>query len=394
MSFLKWLGSCSRTTNGGLLLTMTTTTNGSNMALESLIHSIDSAFSEMNARAVHSAMDAQEARQNARAAADLVKQLNGAGKTITASIEASINTSSPSKVTTGVTECDPAQPKLKITPMRPSDRLARSQAEDLLDLSLQLEKAQQSLDAQAKAHDEALIRVKQECYEQLQQERESLQHSNESLRDQLNHLQGELQAAEEDAQVALSLAQANHESRVQVEASLEEALQEIHHLRSSKNGNAKKVRFAPPSAAAPPRPKLVSVGRQLLQRQSPSNNRRSPRDRRNELVDRLQEAQRKSPKAFTFASIDSVADSASSSVKSNPPKIREEDPATRILQESGRRLQLGGKYFKDDSMTSDPVEVVAKHYTDAVEVEIQRRQGQVTELESLCGVWEEKMNMV
>lgn len=126
-----------------------------------------------------------------------------------------------------------------------SERLARSHAEDVLSLSLELERTKQALQQEQYQHDETRASLTQaraqqtQASHQIQKLQDSIQvlkqeHGREmdGLQQELSRAQVRVEAAEEDAQLALDLAKGNAESREQLESWLQRALQEVEVLRS------------------------------------------------------------------------------------------------------------------------------------------------------------------
>ena len=125
-----------------------------------------------------------------------------------------------------------------------SERLARSHAEDVLSLSLELERTKQALENERITHDETRsslteARAKHTQFEtQIQKllndaetQREDYIRQMDALQQELQRAQVRVEAAEEDAQLALDLAKGNAESREQLEMWLQRALQEVEVLR-------------------------------------------------------------------------------------------------------------------------------------------------------------------
>ena len=125
------------------------------------------------------------------------------------------------------------------------ERIARSHAEDVLSISLELERTRQALEAERTAHDQARddlvesraqnVRLEedvQRLLSDMESERESHGREMNSAECELNRARTRIAAAEEDANLALDLAKGSAESREQVEAWLTRALDEIETLRN------------------------------------------------------------------------------------------------------------------------------------------------------------------
>uniref|UniRef100_A0A7S4N042 Uncharacterized protein n=1 Tax=Odontella aurita TaxID=265563 RepID=A0A7S4N042_9STRA len=133
------------------------------------------------------------------------------------------------------------------TKMSPTTRdlLAHSHAEDVLSLSLELERTRQSLNAERNSHGATRVELTesksktvrleedvQRLLGDLESERERGGREIDASRAELERVRTRVSAAEEDAQLALDLAKGSAESREQVEAWLQRALDEIEALRN------------------------------------------------------------------------------------------------------------------------------------------------------------------
>lgn len=125
-----------------------------------------------------------------------------------------------------------------------ASRLARSNAEDVLAISLELETAREQVDKERSGHQQAKAELakareaNQELQEEIQKlnnQRKELEmsHSTEvdGIRIELNRARHRVTAAEEDANLALDIAKGSAESREQLEGWLQRALDEIEILR-------------------------------------------------------------------------------------------------------------------------------------------------------------------
>ena len=273
-------------------------------------------------------------------------------------------------------------------------------------MSLQLERLQQRLEREQMAHQATQMTLKnlQHKNEAYANQIEKLMHDKEIQQDehsrQVDRLQQELaqsqerlQMADEDAQVALELAQANNDRREQAEEWLTVALEENEQLKGS--ARPRHVRFADevaeslesipetPSSTRPSRG-LVAAGRMLLQRSLSS-------DEDAHVVDKetLSSAERRRQLRAQFQSLSIDVPSPAKS------PARQEDPAisrtvSKILCESGRKLQLSGRWKNDNEAACRDVEALTKEYCAAVEIQLERKNKEVIELESLCTLWEAK----
>jgi hypothetical protein len=221
-----------------------------------------------------------------------------------------------------------------------------------------------------------------------------------------------VEAAEEDAALALDLAKQNATSCEEMEGWLNKAMSEIDMLRKhvaavtaeeearikarNSMSPSRSVRFAdqaeceglehgaeatvsPPSASRPSRA-LVAAGRQLLQRSFSPRSDSSPHmvhlstkdaaERRNHLKNRLKSLD----VAFNVPSSDPTVPESPSRSPHLGSAIEALDVCrntARILKESGRRLNLTGRWWSGHSDTvSDEIhlETLARHYCASVEV--------------------------
>jgi hypothetical protein len=125
-----------------------------------------------------------------------------------------------------------------------SERLTRAHIDDVISITLELEKAKQALEAEQMKHDEtrsALLQAKtkntqseyqiEKLLNDMETKRENDARKILELENELRRTQLRERAAAEDAQIALDLARGNAEKRHQTEASLATAYGEIQLLR-------------------------------------------------------------------------------------------------------------------------------------------------------------------
>ncbi|KAL7578356.1 hypothetical protein ACA910_012761 [Epithemia clementina (nom. ined.)] len=255
----------------------------SSSAAAHLIRTLDSAFASMNQNAVAAARDAEKARQNARTASELARLYQNfssipkpssssstAAATITrywpplhqqqqengehrypstpASGNAYMNSNgtynTKTTPTTTYTQYTPASTTQKSTTTS-KVRGNLSPAEDILSLSLELERTKQAIAEERAMHEqtkaelekarkraEAFENQMEEMQNQQETERERYDNKIQELETDLEAANRRVTAADEDAQEALDLAKTNAESREQVEAWLQQALDEIQTLRA------------------------------------------------------------------------------------------------------------------------------------------------------------------
>lgn len=325
-------------------------------AAADLIRTLDSAFAEMSSLSACAAKDAEDARRNARAASEMARRYTArsfpstpTGSNATAGGTPMMRSPQPPPTpTTTTTPVSSTETGLKtpITELRvdtggagmmmldsisssggvgsisspnrkrknqrtPSsaDRLAQSHVEDVLAVSLELERTKQELDQERREHDRTRMgfmehRTKniqleahiEKLLETMEKQREDHGRLIDSLRGELARTKSRVDAADEDAQAAIDLATEASASKQQVEAWLQKALEEIELLRNQLESvgvhagsvmpttpapKKNSVRFAdsptvvvvsnqdtslavvPPPPTSPPR-SMVAAGRNLL----------------------------------------------------------------------------------------------------------------------------------
>ncbi len=434
-----------------------------------IIRTIDSAYAKMSTNVFSAARDAEEARENARVASAVVRRYASESRTpptpappspplrspIIHPTSQQHNKHPPPTVLFGTKNRPPppppppriqpnkipinadymegqgsisyenlsidkrlnesSAPRTPIGSYTPTERLSNANAEEMLALSLELERTKQMLEHEKTIHEDtkAALEHSEEKNGKLQNEIDKLldeletQRQNhglavESLERDLEKSRRRVRAAEEDAELALDLAKGNSESREQLEAWLQRALYEIETLRERLlltddkrediNGTAppslspalealhhapksikksqpqqRMVRFADdedfsseivPSPSRPSR-KLVAAGRQILQRSLAPPTDASPVHR---VVPPELSADRLRQLRSRLATM-----SVSRPLPPPPPRLgpmRKEElvakvqaidvcrNTARILRQSGRKLQFTGKCF-DAGLSSD-----------------------------------------
>lgn len=244
-----------------------------------LIKTLDTAFLEMSTLSASAARDAEDARRNAREASEVARRYTARSYAGEFEYERETTSLSPTRRqqqsnTTTMNENDHVETteegrngthhhdttshhyyggrkrNLVSTTdnnnkvQSSSERLARSHAEDVLALSLELERTKQALENERMAHDETRSNLTQarakntqlstqmeKFQEMQQQERLEYTQKEDSLKQEIQQHQKRVEAAEEDAQLALDLAKGNADSREQLEVWLQRALQEVQALR-------------------------------------------------------------------------------------------------------------------------------------------------------------------
>jgi hypothetical protein len=466
-----------------------------------LIRQLDAAFGDMNASILAGAMEAEEARKNARVAAELARRFSRGNPSVGGGVDliswsadggsrtspaqksprlsssektasspqvhngwspmshtgfrrsplANNNTAAKSRhaatdgyaSTSNDNSHDMPSSNSQRTSTKIAERLAATHAEELLQVSLELERTKRQLEAEQMRHDEtksALQQVKQknavaeEHLERLLQDMETAREENgrriDILEDDLQRAHERIQTAEMEAATAMDICVQADQAKETSDQSLQRALAQINalkeyiaqyhtaddYLRKSSTENEedsserrRRVRFQVDEDAALPttsmewdalqtssssssvandRPSraLVAMGRQILQR-SFSNDPDTPFvsqtameasiERRQRLRNRLEalgvEGNDNQDNAFAPATtrpsregrqlLSSAVDALS--ICRN---------VAQVVKESGRRLNLSGRWFVEGqgatSSVADEIhlETLVKHYATMVEV--------------------------
>lgn len=377
-------------------------------AAADLIHLLDSQFEEMSSNVVHAAKDAQEARQNARQASRVAQRYLTGQRGYVADDDDHASddeenepldvTNIPSKDSTDSTAA----------------RLAHRHHEDLLQLSLELERTRQQLEAEQMEHDETRTsamhyrrqykKVESQC-KQLLDERESERHDagarTAQLERQLAEVHQRLQMADDDAQLAVDLAQANADKREEIEVLLYQALEQLE-AQGVSAGDDDETTTTPTKNRPQASPKVVHFDVDqppaqslLLEKESPSTSRalvhagkqvfqqatspKSPTagERRRKLRDKLRRLH-----------LDLDTATASPRVGS-PLRTPHNSKVALILKESAQQLDLSARLWDDTTMDDDwQLEALARKYCHAVQAKVDRQRAEILELESLCALWE------
>lgn len=451
-------------------------------AAADLIQTLDLAYAEMTHCAADAAKDAEEARRNARTASEIARRylhrsypkvqtsFGGAPSPKAADSYSSISRAPPrspprtspqeeskefadtdalhSRMNGGVApKAAPTSSSKKYSnnPMSPSrrrqfhapssaDRIAQSHAEDVLALSMELERSKQAFQSEQRMHDDTKAalstqRMKvtslEEENQRLKQRLEQIQRESDQKISELEHELARskhmVQAAEEDAETALELAKESSEKRDEMELELQRVLEELRLLKEQpvETPSKRSVRFAEdssaPSSPAPdamvlatpvqnnntPSRSMVAAGRQLLRRSLAGTHNAEvialeltpvkSAERRRRLRERLVQLEDGgSPLALL----------PETPQPRTPPSRNSKDPedcrnTAKLLQESGRRLELAGHWWrKGHAVAAAPVheiEAMTRQYCQSVEFKVERQQKEINELESLCGFLERKL---
>lgn len=359
-----------------------------------ILRSVGAREAALNQTAFDAAREGEQARQNARKAAELARRfatqklargVGGGGSSSSSPTHAANNTYS---TTSSAMSSSPSPPRLS------------TQAK-LLNLSLELERCQRALaeeksehkaTQQALAEAEATATKRQAELEallhDLETAREEFGRKNDELQRELDLTKQRLEAADQDASLALELAQSNATAREEMEAwyqqcldrntELQGALEQQQQLQLQNGGhetnqivpqvandeNASREKLSPAKSGD----SMVASGRELLKsfrnggRQmvlSPTKAAKRTHERRRQLTERL--------KAIEPANM----------VENPRSEASINSRISKLLQESGRRLSLPGRWWKKlpastDSTTgvvsSEDTESLTQHYCQAVEV--------------------------
>jgi hypothetical protein len=432
-------------------------------AAADLIQTLDIAYAEMTHYAADAAKDAEEARRNSRTASEIARRylqrsypkipsnFGGApspkqatrseeSKEGVLAIEVNPEDSnhqsngtprshvppSPMRLAPSMAALSPNRNRARIY-QSSADRIAQSHAEDVLALSLDLERSKQSFKKEQCMHDETKAALSAQKVKAT-----TLEEENVRLKEQLAQLAKEhaekvsklqqdidkskyiVKAAEEDAELALNLAQESSQKRDELEQELERVKKELLTLsektQASVQTPARAVRFAdesspmdvsivPTTPQSTPSRSMVAAGRQVLRRSqagSPSAEvvtleltPAKSAERRRRLRERLSE-QQASPLALTLSTPPQPPPSSREIPTS--PFLEDYASAAKLLQESGRRLELSGYWFRKDSLSGfQEMEAMTRQYCQSVEFKVDRQQKEINGLEALCGFLERKL---
>merc|ERR1711865_866679 len=246
-----------------------------------------------------------------------------------------------------------------------------------------------------------------------------------------------LEAAEEDAQLALDLAKDSAEQRDQMEDCLKQKQKEIEfyeshqrqltisetskqHVRfataidtSDQEKNEEQASFEVPSRS------IVAAGRQVLRRNILTSSTSSAKDsiirldfaptKSVERLRRLNKQLNKSNEQTNHVQFSSSSPSYTPPISPSvngkmlgggssaiiPAKLEEEyHTAIKILQASGKRLNLDGYWWREQSKTSHnsfQIDIMIRQYCQSIEFKIDRQQKDINQLESLCHYLEKKL---
>lgn len=266
-----------------------------------LIQSLDHAHSYACSSAIEAAREVEEARKNARAAREIARRFMGS--TSSSSVKMTLpelsnllangDNDSPSsykhrspgssvstphrplqppsppsrKVATDNNGSEIAKKKRKGAQSLGVDKQALRNSEELLRVTLELDKAKEALESEQMAHDEtksalsqAKLKTKQlesqmeTLLAQMETSRESSGRTIDELERELSAERLRVQAAEADAEEALDLAQLNTESRQHLEGLLAKAYEQVEDLKAQLASKEHQLHSAMSMAHPPPPP--------------------------------------------------------------------------------------------------------------------------------------------
>lgn len=426
-------------------------------AAADLIRSLDSAFAEMTSLSSSAAKDAEDARRNARAASEVARRYTS--RTFPKALPPPMSESMPRNNSQSSLSFErkrkTQQPLPSVNPGTVAERFAQLHTEDVLRVSLELERTKEQLEQERREHDQTrmsctLNRAKncelesqmEKLLADMEKQREDHGRMVDRFKEELLRSKKRLEAAEEDAQVALDLAKDSASSRQELESLLEKALEENTLLRDQmeqvgvppgsvmptspfprSRGNS--VRFAesptvvtvqgedgsvvaashPPSmptnvalSTSIPSRAMVDAGRSLLSRTPEKAHivRLTPQkslERRQRLRDRL--------KALGEDSASLVPSPAKSLAISSVNRTTENYRAvSNILRDSAVRLHLTGRWDIATVENSSHLDSLARRFCTSVEtkiniqaVQISEQHVQINDLSSLCGYLEDRLSV-
>ena len=411
--------------------TTTTTTTAHDLETEAaeLLRSVDFATRELNQTTLDAAREGEEARQNARMAAALIRRYaphshktsatSSNNKTTTVSVPFPMSSSSSSSSPTSSAASSSPQPQL-------------SAHQKLLNLSLELERCQRALKEEKTQHavtqkalDEAHQRVteletdvERFCHDQ-ETLRQAWEQRNDELERTLASTQRRLESADQDAALALELAQHNTLAREEMEAWYQECLNQNQQLQLALEAQQQQHLPLPQGRQEDHRPELqyqpqskqldpsvlsildnnaeetslvhhrqddspgksramVASGRQLLE-QFRGRKVASPRG----AAERAQERRRQTAERLKYLESSTTSSGTALTAVSHDAGLTQR--IANLIQASGRRLSLPGRWWSHVKTSSDngdhkdtvsatvtleQTESLTKHYCQAVEVSV------------------------
>lgn len=457
-------------------------------AAAELIRTIDTAFAEISTNAVNATKESDDARKNARVASEIVRLFSSKPYVLSTTDDTMpinlmdripvFETPTTTLEFSNEIELAPSPPPSpppppdggfhwigsgnktlevlsdesnlkygrRYQPVVASERLAKAHIDDVLSLTLELEKAKQSLETEQMRHDETksalvLARAKNaQAESQIETLLNEMETNRENDARKIRELEAELRRerlftkeAEEDAELALKLAKENSHDRIRVEELLSTALDEIQYLREhvwrletsvneeTKNGSnaiiaskldgmnkRTEVQNTSDTSNSKPSRTMIAAGLEISQqylnwkdgREFPltiDESIKAATDLSKLLRSRLKAFEEKETLIDAFNGNDTTVPSSSSlhSPRRDFGSAVEALEVCRrtvdVLKESGKRLQLTGRWWTagtDVRLDEIHLESLARHFCMAVEVELERKHRDIVELESLVSIWE------
>lgn len=245
-----------------------------------IIKTIDTAFDEASSSAITAASEAEEARKNARAASELARKFMAAGTTSSQYVPSTNYSygrglSSPPRTTTWHSNrrspSSRSNPRINgsggLSHNNNMRKVVEAKTEEIVALSLELDRMKLSLETEQMAHDEtksalAQAKAKNTILEQqidrllaeMETQRERGGRKVDALEREVAHARMRVEAAEEDAEVALDLAKESYQSREQLEKVLQQALEQNEQLRDQLASGSPSVLSSQESLVAKPPP--------------------------------------------------------------------------------------------------------------------------------------------
>jgi len=350
-----------------------------------------------------------------------------------------------------------------------SDQLAQSHAEDVLSLTLQIQNLQEQLQSEKESHvqtkeqldtsNQNSIQLQKQFKHEMETVKVYHEHEIQKWNSNYESCMHSRSLAEEDAQQALDLAKESDNKRVEMEGLLKNALDEIEQLRSSFDTGS--ITAASPlgggSVTSPyynhttPYGRdraVVSMGRNLLRQVAEaddissafisrtddgsttsrmSNNSylitltRKSAEKRHRLRSQLQNSRNTTTSTGNEESSSSIVSVSGKEVLcfSSPNSqnggldlgygsafISTVKKVAKILKHSGKKLNLGGRWFyntssaislkrqkgSSNSLDEFDLESMARSYCTSVEALISKQKKEVKELQQFCEYLEKKLD--
>ncbi|GFH48631.1 hypothetical protein CTEN210_05107 [Chaetoceros tenuissimus] len=322
---------------------------------------------------------------------------------------------------------------------------AESNAEDVLTLSLEIQKLQeqvalyQSEERKAQSQLKEEVKRREEVEEELQRKNVEFEDAQHSYRNEIEKLTAEcqqetfkVQAAEVDAQEALDLAEDAATSRAEMEEMLEGTLDELEHLRriaqniekgqlpiitedSSETNNDATPKYSPRRLDR--RRVIVQAGRTILRQRMDGSDDvsfastldgslgsnttdnsyylslvKKSAEKRQRLVNRLKQVsdnESLSGKDVIVYSSDQKQEVDSTKKKSVLSKAMK--TISNLVQTSGKSLSLQSRRRNQEKFEEEDIEAMVRNYCVSVETMVSKQKEEIKELKSFCNYLEGKI---